>query len=160
MHEKDYPDLGYDSDNDDVDDRVQHYDDEFIEAIDIKSNIKNNRSNKSAIPSYSQEVEIQDFQANPSVVHFSQWTLNEDCIQTITITNCSKKSLRFQIYPPTNSEFTVQYDKIGRLAPGLSQVLNIKFIALEYKYYYDCLRVQGAYNMTMNMNQKQRYTYV
>lgn len=159
MQGKDYPDLGYDRDND-VDDRGQHYDDEFTEAVDMKCNIKRNGSNKTAVPSYSQEVEIHDFQANPSVVHFSQWTLNEDCIQAITITNCSKKSLRFQIYPPASSEFTAQYDKIGSLAPGLSQILNIKFIALEYKYYYDCLRIQGAYNMNKNINQKQRYTYV
>jgi hypothetical protein len=144
MHEKEYPDLGYDNDIDDeINDKV-HYDDEFIQAMDIKSNIiKKNRP----LPSYSsEEVEILDFEANPSVVHFSQWRINEDCTQTITITNCSKKSLRFQIYPPASSEFTVQYDKIGRLAPGLSQILNITFIGLEYKYYYDCLRIQGANN--------------
>jgi hypothetical protein len=144
MHEKEYPDLGYNNDiQDEVDDRV-HYDDKFIQAMDIKSNIM--KKNKLLKSNNSEEVEIQDFETNPSVVHFSQWRINEDCTQTITITNCSKKSLRFQIYPPASSEFSVQYDKIGSLAPGLSQILNIKFIGLEYKYYYDCLRIQGANN--------------
>ena len=90
-----------------------------------------------------QEATIHNFESYPAVVHFSEWTLTDGCKQIIRVTNTSKKSLRFQIYPPVSSEFSTQYDKIGNLAPGMSQTITVKFSALEYKYYYDCLRIQG-----------------
>lgn len=90
-----------------------------------------------------QKAITQNFESYPATVHFSEWTLTDGCKQAVCVTNCSKRSLRFQIYPPASSEFSIQYDKIGNLAPGLSQTIMVKFSALEYKYYYDCLRIQG-----------------
>lgn len=81
-------------------------------------------------------------EAFPAIIHFSEWALGEGCIQTVLVTNCSTQSCRFKIYPPAIGDFTVSYEKIGSLAPGMSQSITVHFVASEFRYYHDVLRVQ------------------
>jgi hypothetical protein len=132
-----YPDLGYG--NNDVSDNFKSGSD-FISKKLIKSSIRlSNEDQNEAIRSGI----IHSFEAFPPIAHFSQWSAGQSCTQLISVTNCSKRSLRFQIYPPSSTEFVLEYDKIGSLAPGMSQTIAVKFTALEYRYYYDCIRIQG-----------------
>ena len=82
-------------------------------------------------------------EAFPAILHFSEWKLSERCTQTVLVTNCSKQSCRFKIDPPTVGNFTVSYDKIGSLAPGMSQSIIVHFKASEFRYYHDILRVSS-----------------
>ena len=150
MYDDSYPDLGYGSD--DLEDRFRH--DLYDDFDDNKGNNGHGngygakqRSLKSTAREVAQTREpaiaLSSFEAYPAIVHFSEWIINEGSTQTISVTNRSKRSLRFQIYPPASQEFSTQYEKIGSLAPGMSQIITVKFTAVEYKYFYDCLRIQG-----------------
>ena len=82
------------------------------------------------------------FRVFPSIVHFSGWVVDTEIHQVLTATNCSNKSLRFQILPPTSDEFHIQYEKLGSIAPGVSQVITVKFVGSEYKYHYDYFSIR------------------
>ena len=147
MVDDSYPDLGFgDDEPEDSYDTGSHDQYREFDYMDYGSKstkkqlIKTSKTDQS---DGARDVIIQNFEAYPAIVHFSEWTITEGCTQVISITNRSRRSLRFQIYPPTSNEFTTHYDKIGNLAPGMSQLISIKFMASEYKYYYDNLRIQG-----------------
>ena len=67
------------------------------------------------------------FQVSPSVVHYSGYTINNDHILEVSVINISSKLHRLGILPPTTSDFRIEYEKSGSLAPGLSQKLKIIF---------------------------------
>ena len=144
MFEGDYPDLGYDSGN--VKDfRNTSFDEEPYESDDndhdtefIKGLVKMRDA-----PPKNRGSTVQIFEAFPAIVHFSEWTLSDGCKQIVLVTNCSRKSQRFQIYSPASSEFTAQYDKIGNLAPGMSQSITVKFSATELRYHHDTIRIEA-----------------
>ena len=150
-----YPDLGYASNaNDDVDERPA-YDDEFDDD-DVKPSLpvagrkgqmkKGIRyaTSQTTLPQNATPVESSTgFEAVPSVVHYGGWTAGKEYVQEISVKNATRKPLRFQIYPPVSAEFSIQYEKQGTLAPGMSQKIWVKFSSNEYKYCYDCLSVQG-----------------
>ena len=149
----DYPDLGFGTGGEGhnfIDERPQEYDDEFesdrfrqhgpsAANHAKKKSMRIRQSNENESPLIQQTV----FEASPGIVHFSGWVTGREFVQVVSVKNASKNSIRFQIYPPTSPEFSIQYEKLGSLAPGMEQKIAVKFSASEYKYYYDCFSIQG-----------------
>lgn len=144
MFEGDYPDLGYDceysKDFRDISSEEQHYDPDYDDEDTkfLKGLVK---TRDAAVENRGSTVQI--FEAFPAIVHFSEWNLTDGCKQIVTVINCSRKSQRFQIYAPASEEFSAQYDKIGNLAPGMSQSITVKFSATELRYHHDTIRIEG-----------------
>ena len=153
--DRDYPDLGYGGGDDsggrylEIDERPT-YDDEYDTYQNSSSmtrkptkkksmRIQNNRGETVMSVDSSQH----GFESFPAIVHFSGWTTGKEFVQVVHIKNASKKSIRFQIYPPTSTEFSIQYEKVGSLAPGMAQKVIVTFVATEYKYHYDCFSFMG-----------------
>ena len=145
----DYPDLGYGTGHyNDTDERPE-YDDEF-ESDNFRQSIPSGKVSKKKTIRFRQSNDNESslmqqnaFDAFPAIVHFSGWVAGREFVQVVSIKNASKKSIRFQIYPPTSPEFSIQYEKQGSLAPGMVQKIAVRFSASEYKYYYDCFSIQG-----------------
>ena len=144
------PGLDY-ANNDDVDERPE-FDDEFDEenfkalpshaGPNRKTMVKKSMQRSTTGPP-PQADSNTGFEAVPSVVHYGGWTVGKEYVQEISVKNTTRKPVRFQIYPPVSAEFSIQYEKQGSLAPGMSQKIRVKFSANEYKYCYDCLSFQG-----------------
>lgn len=144
MFEGDYPDLGFDGgyskDFRDTSFEEENYDsdDDNQDTKFLKGLVK---VRDAAVKNRGSTVQV--FEAFPAILHFSEWNLTDGCKQTVSVTNCSRKSQRFQIYSPTSQEFSAQYDKIGNLAPGMSQSITVKFSATELRYHHDTIRIEG-----------------
>jgi hypothetical protein len=83
------------------------------------------------------------FEALPAVVHFSGFKTGGFFEEEVSILNVSSHSQRLQILPPGTQDFSISYEKVGSLAPGMRQKISIKFKPEEYKYHYDCIRIRG-----------------
>lgn len=59
----------------------------------------------------------------------------------VRILNTSKGMQHIDIFPPTTPFFKLEYEKKGILAPGMAEVIDIKFVPTTWKYYYDCIRI-------------------
>ena len=97
----DYPDLGYDREdngNDDygVDERDTLASSVFVKKMNASSNIVQNS-------------QVTIFESSPSVVHFGGFIADKDHVQTISLINCSTNSQRFQVLIPTTEFFKVCY---------------------------------------------------
>lgn len=108
------------------------------------------------------------FKASPSVLHFGGFVVGQEYHLNVDIVNVMHKSKRMQVLPPSTPNFKVtvrfqvitichadthcrlvvaetaqiSFDKKGHIAPGLAQSVRVTFLPTEYRYYYDCLRVQ------------------
>eukprot|EP00002_Diphylleia_rotans_P028351 TRINITY_DN5721_c0_g2_i4.p1 TRINITY_DN5721_c0_g2~~TRINITY_DN5721_c0_g2_i4.p1 ORF type:complete len:871 (+),score=134.27 TRINITY_DN5721_c0_g2_i4:91-2703(+) len=83
-------------------------------------------------------------EAQPAVVHFPGFQLQQQHEIVLRIVNAGSTRTRIQILPPTDQQhFSIRCDRKGDLAPGLSENIVIIFVPTEYKYYYDCLRIHG-----------------
>jgi hypothetical protein len=144
MFDSDYPDLGYDGDNS-KDFRDTYFEEQRYDSDDDNQSTKFLKglvkARDAAVKNRGSTLQI--FEAFPAIVHFSEWNLIDACKQIVLVTNCSRKSQRFQIYSPASQEFSAQYDKIGNLAPGMSQSITVKFSATELRYHHDTIRIEG-----------------
>jgi Flagellar-associated PapD-like len=144
MFEGDYPDLGYDGDNS-KDLRDAYFEEQHFDSDDDDQDTKFLKGlvkvRDAAVKNRGSAVQI--FEAFPAIVHFSEWNVTDGCKQIVSVTNCSRKSQRFRIYSPASQEFAALYDKIGNLAPGMSQSITVKFSATELRYHHDTIRIEG-----------------
>lgn len=83
------------------------------------------------------------FAIEPAVVHFGGFSLNRTHTQTVRIKNTSSKSRRIRILEPTTSFFTVRMNKVGLVAPGMAEEVQIEFTPNDLRYYYDCVRLHS-----------------
>lgn len=80
-------------------------------------------------------------QAKPAVVHFGGYTLHKKHVQKLSIVNASTEVIRMHIIPPQTKYFYLKYKKTERLVPGLTIECTIEFTPDEWRYYYDCIRI-------------------
>ena len=83
------------------------------------------------------------FESSIPIIHFSGFEINKKHEIIINIINISSKIQRMSIIPPNETEFTIEYKKIGTLASGLSQQIKIYFNPSEYRYYKDFIRIRS-----------------
>ena len=71
---------------------------------------------------------------DPAVVKFSGYEVGKVNITKVRIINCSSKSQRVHILPPSTPYFSIKFDKKGQLAPGMSEDVFIHFTPNDYKW--------------------------
>ena len=69
--------------------------------------------------------------------------MGKESFVDIGIVNVSKRIERMTILPLNSNVFKLDYTLSGSLAPGLSQMVRIRFSPKEYKYFYGCIRIHG-----------------
>lgn len=79
--------------------------------------------------------------AKPSVVHFDGFEIGKKHIRSLSIVNVSMEVIRMHIIPPQTKYFYIKYTKSERLVPGLALDCAIEFTPDEWRYYYDCIRI-------------------
>eukprot|EP00040_Diaphanoeca_grandis_P010755 m.55100 g.55100 ORF g.55100 m.55100 type:complete len:583 (+) comp22022_c0_seq1:198-1946(+) len=82
-------------------------------------------------------------EAQPSVVHFGGFEINKTQKFKLKLLNKGAKATRVHVVGPTTSFFSSSMSKLDAgLFPGLAETVEIQFTPLEWRYYYDCIRVQ------------------
>lgn len=79
----------------------------------------------------------------PSVVHFGGYELDKVQHRSIKICNASSERQNLHIIPPATKYFSIKYTKPRRFVPGFTIDVSIKFVADEWRYYYDCIRIHS-----------------
>ena len=81
--------------------------------------------------------------AQPTVMHFGGYEINKRQSQTLRVVNKSVDSVRFVVLKPTTPFFQLRWrkQKPGFLAPGMAMEVEVDFAPTEWRYYYDCIRV-------------------
>lgn len=79
--------------------------------------------------------------AKPAVLHFGGFELDEKSTLSLSIVNVSTEVIRMHIIPPQTKYFYIRYQKSERLVPGLTLECTIEFMPDEWRYYYDCIRI-------------------
>lgn len=93
---------------------------------------------------YSRLRRTEDIEVRPSVIHFGGFSLNKPHVYVVNILNVSVIPKRITIIPPTSEFFSIEYDRKGRLSPGLAEEIKIIFEPTEWRYYYDCIRIHSG----------------
>jgi hypothetical protein len=83
------------------------------------------------------------FEASPSVVHFAGFTLNSVQQRVVRLINVGKLTKRVNILPAQTNHFSILYDKLGRVPPGMAEEIVVQFMPTEWRYYYDCIRIHS-----------------
>jgi hypothetical protein len=81
------------------------------------------------------------FATEPSVLHFAGFKVGRKHMQTLRIKNISGTSRRLHILQPTTPYFQIKMQKIGLVAPGMSEEVTVEFTPSDLRYYYDCIRL-------------------
>lgn len=79
--------------------------------------------------------------ADPGILHFGGFEIGKCHRRVLKLVNISADVSNVHIIPPQSKHFTIRYKKANRLVPGLALTVDIHFIADEWRYYYDCIRV-------------------
>lgn len=89
--------------------------------------------------------------AKPAVIHFGGFEADKKHIQKLSIVNASTDVIRMHIIPPQTKYFYIKYNKSERLVPGLTIECTIEFTPDEWRYYYDCIRINcpGEQNLVI-----------
>ncbi|XP_071157794.1 cilia- and flagella-associated protein 221-like isoform X2 [Mytilus edulis] len=89
--------------------------------------------------------------AKPAVVHFGGFEADKKHVQKLSIVNASTDVIRMHIIPPQTKYFYIKYKKSERLVPGLTIDCTIEFTPDEWRYYYDCIRINcpGEQNLVI-----------
>lgn len=83
------------------------------------------------------------FEVQPSIVHFSGFSLEHVHQQVVRIVNISHLTKRLHILQCQSPNFSIHYQKRGKIAPGMSEEVIIQFTPNEWRYYYDCIRIHS-----------------
>ena len=137
MASDEYPDLGY-ADVEDAPETLDSY---------INSKSKRFEPEPLITPVADPHSNIgitEDFAASTQIVHFGGFKVGEEMVQEINIVNRNMESRRIQIMPLETDYFKLEYKLSGIMAPGMSQKIRIIFRPKEYKYHYDCIRINGG----------------
>ncbi|XP_073408000.1 cilia- and flagella-associated protein 221 isoform X2 [Dendrobates tinctorius] len=89
------------------------------------------------------------FAAEPAVLHFGGFQIGRTLHQVLKLVNISADVSNVHIIPPQSKHFTINYKKADRFAPGLALTVDVQFVADEWRYYYDCIRVHGKAEETL-----------
>ncbi|XP_077129518.1 cilia- and flagella-associated protein 221 isoform X1 [Ranitomeya variabilis] len=89
------------------------------------------------------------FAAEPAVLHFGGFEIGKTLHQVLKLVNISADVSNVHIIPPQSKHFTINYKKADRFAPGLAITVDVQFVADEWRYYYDCIRVHGKGEETL-----------
>ena len=81
--------------------------------------------------------------AQPAVLHFGGYELNKRQTQTLRVVNKSLDTIRLALLKPTTPYFQLRWkrEKPGFLAPGMTLEVEVDFAPTEWRYYYDCVRL-------------------
>lgn len=77
----------------------------------------------------------------PESIHFDGFEVNEKHVKKLVILNASSDVLRMHLIPPQSKYFSIKYKKGDRMVPGLTLECTIEFQPDEWRYYYDCIRI-------------------
>ncbi|KAL8567912.1 hypothetical protein ACOMHN_059034 [Nucella lapillus] len=77
----------------------------------------------------------------PEVIHFDGFVVNEKHVKRLVILNASSDVLRMHLIPPQSKYFSIKYKKGDRMVSGLTLECTIEFQPDEWRYYYDCIRI-------------------
>ena len=92
---------------------------------------------------YVKQAKNAFFATEPSVVHFGGFQLGQKHSQTLRIKNVSGTSRRLHILQPTTPYFQIKTQKIGLIAPGMSEEVVVEFTPDSLRYFYDCVRLHS-----------------
>ncbi|XP_041366512.1 cilia- and flagella-associated protein 221-like [Gigantopelta aegis] len=90
---------------------------------------------------YTQVGQNKAIHVRPSVIHFDGFEENQKNVRSLTIVNASPQVTRMHIIPPQTKYFDIKYTKSKRMVPGLTLDCQIEFTPDEWRYYYDCIRI-------------------
>ncbi|XP_056391164.1 cilia- and flagella-associated protein 221 [Hyla sarda] len=79
--------------------------------------------------------------ADPGILHFGGFEVGKCQHQVLKLVNITADVSNVHIIPPQSKHFTISYKKANRMVPGLALTVNVQFLADEWRYYYDCIRV-------------------
>lgn len=90
-----------------------------------------------------QQGEPSNLQALPTVMHFGGYELNKVQSQKLRVVNKSLDTIRLTVLKPTTPFFQLKWEKNkpGFLAPGMALAVHVQFAPTEWRYYYDCVRI-------------------
>lgn len=106
------------------------------------------RSTDKVLPKASEQQQYSrigrnaDLEAKPAIVHFGGYEPLKEHRQMVRVVNASAKSTRLTILPPKTGFFRLNCTKRGLVAPGMAEEIEVVFTPKEWRYYYDCIRVQ------------------
>eukprot|EP00471_Norrisiella_sphaerica_P012626 CAMPEP_0184495100 /NCGR_PEP_ID=MMETSP0113_2-20130426/30372_1 /TAXON_ID=91329 /ORGANISM="Norrisiella sphaerica, Strain BC52" /LENGTH=959 /DNA_ID=CAMNT_0026881139 /DNA_START=100 /DNA_END=2976 /DNA_ORIENTATION=+ len=94
------------------------------------------------------------FEIRPSVLHFQGIQVGKEHKQTVRVTNVSGRSQRLHIIvPDRESGFTLTYpQKLGTMAPGVTQIIHIHIVPKEYKYYSGEVKIHAMSNLRIPLH--------
>jgi hypothetical protein len=83
------------------------------------------------------------FEAEPQILKFAGFVLKKINTKRVLIRNTSGMPRRIYVLPATTKAFNFLCTKKGNIAPGMSEEVFVQFTPEDYKYHYDCLRIQA-----------------
>jgi len=106
------------------------------------------RSTEKVLPQTSSQQQYSrigrnvNLAAKPAIIHFGGYEPLVEHKQMVRVVNTSSKSTRLTILPPKTPFFRLNCTKRGLVAPGMAEEIEVVFTPKDWRYYYDCIRVQ------------------
>ena len=113
------------------------------EKMEMKSPIAEGNKEWIYIGTYDSVGTNGLFEAEPQILKFGGFVLNKINTKRVLIRNTSGMPRRIYVLPATTKSFNFLCTKKGNIAPGMSDEIFVQFIPEDYKYHYDCLRIQA-----------------
>ncbi|KAF4697416.1 hypothetical protein FOZ60_007502 [Perkinsus olseni] len=87
------------------------------------------------------EAEGCQVEARPAVLHFSGAKAHTQYKERLRIVNAGGRSVRVTIIPPSSPWIRLEFAKVGLLAPGMSQEIDVVVEPVDYKYKFEWIKV-------------------